>query len=66
MIPCKNPCTGECPNRSATCHSECLDYVLYRSIMDRNVEARNVIKKAETEHARFVQDRIAINSRGRY
>ncbi len=45
-----NPCTRDCPERSATCHGSCPKYATYRERLDKRNE---LIHKKKEERRRL-------------
>ena len=39
------PCKPNCPNRSETCHSECIDYAIFSAVNEVEREQRNKEKE---------------------
>lgn len=43
----ENPCTRDCERRSGTCHSECIDYIIWRAFKDVERDERNKDKQTQ-------------------
>lgn len=35
LVEPKNPCKGKCDHRSPTCHGQCMDYKIFRDLLDQ-------------------------------
>ena len=55
----KPPCKPNCPKRTATCHSTCIDYVIFDAVNEFEREQRNKENEVSGRVYEYHRDRFA-------